>query len=147
MQRKALHREDHMTRRVLSIAVIVAAGVLAGCGGGASSCASSSADWAPTTNSCSGLAAGQAFDVQVTLCQLNCQSSPSCAVDIQQGTIQLDTVVHTCDESSCSLGSCAANAPVICHVPGLAAGNYNLLVGSADGGTVVVGGSATSCSI
>ena len=138
-----------MTRRILAVLTLTAAGILAGCGTDTKSCAASSATWNSTTNNCDSIKAGQAFDVDVTICQLDCQSTPSCAVDVQGGTIQLDAVVHTCDESSCGISSCAANPKVTCHVPGLEAGSYALLVGTDPGGSIDVtgGGSDTSCHI
>jgi hypothetical protein len=135
-----------MNRRIVISFALLAAGALAGCGSD-TSCAASSADWTPTSNNCTGLQANQAFIVQVTICPLDCQSSPACQVDVQSGTIELDPIVHTCDQNSCGLPSCPAKPIVNCQVPGLPNGDYHLLVGSQDGGTVTVGGSQTSCAI
>jgi hypothetical protein len=141
-----------MTRRILAVLTLTAAGVLAGCGTDTNSCAASSATWSPkASNSCDGSSTGQTLDVGLTICQLDCQSTPSCEVEVQGTQIHLDPIAHTCDESSCNIGaSCAVNPIVTCHIQGLQSGTtYELLVGPdlTNGGSVVVNGSATSCSI
>jgi hypothetical protein len=137
-----------MNRRVLTICTLAAGLALAGCGAD-QSCASESASWVQGSNSCSGIAAGQAFDVALNICQTDCQSAPSCGVDVQGTTIALDPIVHTCDVNSCGLPSCATHPLVTCRVPGLSAGTYTIVVGPdlQNAGQVAVGSGGSSCSI
>jgi hypothetical protein len=141
-----------MNRRVLTICVLAAGLALAGCGTD-QSCASESASWVPgSSNTCSSIAAGQAFDVALNICQSDCQSAPSCGVEVDAPTltILLDPIVHTCDANSCGVATCPTPNPVVtCRVPGLNNGTYSLVVGPdfRNAGQVTVGSGVSSCSI